>query len=523
MNIPSHEQLCAAENGNKPPLPTKQTIADGVMLHASNAAWLSLDDKYTLFQAVTALVKAGHKDDDVLNAIGVTRQIYYGRIWFSEKDQKAYEDKKKQEAAAAAEPETADVIAHEPKAKKPGWTLQGKIDAVDEVRRSRYEGNITLAQACALQNITVQRFYKWDSLRHVFLAQIRKKERPKVRAEKNGSTDTDSISLRRRGGRKPIFVPLKPETVEERKKLVEGVHELVTQGKTLGKAAKEKGITSKLYHQWSAQIQREQRASEEPKALLEKIKSNDGDTTALRTQFIESMTPVVTRIADTIAYKMSLAGIVVDTQQLISVGLFEGVVQNIDEYDPTKGTPFRAYFSMKIHQRMQDEMRRQDWIPRVERIAQKGYAEKRDQFFKATGRLPTNESEFRDFFQIADDETLVTHTPMMNSMDAQLPYHSRSNDRAMTLHDFLREDTDNVETFAAQRDFAENILSKFSGDARAILQKYYVEGFTMKETGEYLGLSEARISQMHKTIMKTIRKIVEHDPDMPPIMNGEEN
>ncbi len=52
----------------RPPLPTRETIADGVMLQSDDPFWLKKASKYQLYVAVEQYIQQGYTPDDVLHA-----------------------------------------------------------------------------------------------------------------------------------------------------------------------------------------------------------------------------------------------------------------------------------------------------------------------------------------------------------------------------------------------------------------------------------------------------------------------
>jgi len=52
----------------------------------------------------------------------------------------------------------------------------------------------------------------------------------------------------------------------------------------------------------------------------------------------------------------------------------------------------------------------------------------------------------------------------------------------------------------------QNILKEFSQKEQLVIQLYYFEELSLKEISEILGVTESRISQIHKKILRKIRE-----------------
>ena len=84
-----------------PPLPTREEIADGMLRGIEKVASLAREAKYRLYRAVEQLIEQKHTADAVFAAIGVSRALYYERIWFTDEDAAAFETEQKREAKRA--------------------------------------------------------------------------------------------------------------------------------------------------------------------------------------------------------------------------------------------------------------------------------------------------------------------------------------------------------------------------------------------------------------------------------------
>ncbi len=58
------------------------------------------------------------------------------------------------------------------------------------------------------------------------------------------------------------------------------------------------------------------------------------------------------------------------------------------------------------------------------------------------------------------------------------------------------------------REWITSKLPWMGGSDRFILRLYYLEGFSMKQIADCMGVSESRVSQMHRNILRRLRSAV---------------
>jgi RNA polymerase sigma factor FliA len=133
-----------------------------------------------------------------------------------------------------------------------------------------------------------------------------------------------------------------------------------------------------------------------------------------------------------------------------------GLIQAIDRFEPERGIPFEAYAVLRIRGAILDEARQLDVLSRAARHRAKG-----EDARAATISL--------DLLQERGEVVEPTQV-------------AEADDQA--ARDGLREDV-------------ERALAAIPRRERSILASYYDEGLTLAAIGRRLGVSEARISQLH--------------------------
>ncbi|MHC5010260.1 MAG: sigma factor, partial [Planctomycetota bacterium] len=87
-----------------------------------------------------------------------------------------------------------------------------------------------------------------------------------------------------------------------------------------------------------------------------------GDQT-LRNRLIEHYLYLVKVIGNRIAARLPRS---IDVQDLRSAGVF-GLMRAIENFDLSRGTPFESYCATRVRGAILDELRSQDWVPRLVR------------------------------------------------------------------------------------------------------------------------------------------------------------
>jgi RNA polymerase sigma factor for flagellar operon FliA len=189
---------------------------------------------------------------------------------------------------------------------------------------------------------------------------------------------------------------------------------------------------------------------------------------------------------------------VIDWEDLVSVGMM-GLIQAHRRFDPSAGKPFEVYAEFRIKGAILDELRRVDPFSQPHRRKVRKLGTAIQQLTNELGREP-QEAELALFLNL----TLPQVRDLLNQAQAlkfdgveEIDRHALAKDIAVS--GWSRTDLE----IALSR--AISLLDKRN---QTILSLYYYEGLSMAEIADTLGVTEARISQLHSAAIKMLREAV---------------
>ncbi|NNF03599.1 MAG: sigma-70 family RNA polymerase sigma factor [Rhodothermales bacterium] len=191
--------------------------------------------------------------------------------------------------------------------------------------------------------------------------------------------------------------------------------------------------------------------------------------------------------------------------ELYQVGML-AVLQSLDKYDPTEGVRFSSFAYVRIRGAIIDYIRHLDPLPRNRRVKLARVRKATETVSQRLGAMPSEDDvavelgvtasevrTIRSFSAIRHPESLLTpRTPGgLRLLDCM------TDDCAGDLHNSMEwEDVGR---------YLSGLSHILSSRERLILELYYVEDLTLSEIGDLLGVSEARISQIRKKSLQTLR------------------
>ena len=221
-----------------------------------------------------------------------------------------------------------------------------------------------------------------------------------------------------------------------------------------------------------------------------------------RNLLMESYLPLVKYTADRIYAKLPDK---VELDDLVSAGIF-GLMDAIEAFDPERGVKFETYCTPRIRGSILDELRSMDWVPRLVR-ARVHQLERALRTLEAhLGRVPTDsetaaemELDMGDFRRLKRDAATTGLVSLSNKV-------SESDDNDIREIDIINDKKAEDPFIEAQKhDLRDMLINGLARAERLIIILYYYEEMTMKEIGATLDLSEARVSQMHLSLISRLK------------------
>jgi RNA polymerase sigma factor for flagellar operon FliA len=223
----------------------------------------------------------------------------------------------------------------------------------------------------------------------------------------------------------------------------------------------------------------------------------------LRNTLIEHHMPLVRAIAERVLQTLPKS---IELDDLSSAGTF-GLMDAINGFDLSRGIKFKTYCTTRIRGSILDELRSQDWVPRLVRLKAHRLDRAIRQLEGELGRSP-NQLEIAHALGITLDE-LQAHETEANAktiFSLSEKWDDGDEEKEMEKVEILadRKSVNPVDTIQ-QRDALETITGSLTKKERLIILMYYYEGLTMREIGEIMELTESRVCQIHSNVMARLK------------------
>jgi RNA polymerase sigma factor for flagellar operon FliA len=223
----------------------------------------------------------------------------------------------------------------------------------------------------------------------------------------------------------------------------------------------------------------------------------------LRNALMERHYPLVRYIAERLLQTLPKS---IELDDLVSAGLF-GLMDAIRGFDHARNIKFKTYCTTRIRGSILDQLRSQDWVPRLVRL-KAGRIEKALQRLTGEyGREPTHAEMAAELELEHDELSLEMQSASAKTMfSLSDKWEDRDEDSGIEKVDVL-EDRKSVDPIGElhRRDMLHFLTRSLTHKERFIIEQYYHVGHTMREIGEMLSLTESRMCQIHSNVMGRLK------------------
>lgn len=243
----------------------------------------------------------------------------------------------------------------------------------------------------------------------------------------------------------------------------------------------------------------ERQALEEPELLMRQYKETG--SLELRNRLVMHYS----YIAKTVAVKMSSTYHKYATvEEMVNHGAI-ALIDSLERFDPDQGVKFSTYAFTKVRGAIIDYVRKQDWLPRRVRQTDILITKAEDQLTSELGRPPTREEMAARL-----NMPLAKYDKCVQEMSGESVYSFEallSTPMQMNLFRLQGDEMDPEERMDEQelRQELANAIDSLNEQERTVLSLYYYENLTMREIGQVMGVSEQRIGQINRKLIRKLR------------------
>ena len=211
---------------------------------------------------------------------------------------------------------------------------------------------------------------------------------------------------------------------------------------------------------------------------------------SFKKELITNYMPAVKAMASRLKERLPSS---VEFNDLVSIG-YEELVKLSHRYDSKKNDNFWGYAKKRIYGSMLDFLRSLDTLSRNDRKLVKEIDKIINEYTNEYGIMPTNE--------YLSEVLGVNIEKIKKARRADEVYSVMPIEEQMGFYEDVSKKIEEEELVNAIK----AVLKTLNEKEQLIIQLYYFEELSLKEIAEILEISESRVSQLHKKIIKKLRE-----------------
>jgi RNA polymerase sigma factor for flagellar operon FliA len=212
----------------------------------------------------------------------------------------------------------------------------------------------------------------------------------------------------------------------------------------------------------------------------------------LRNRLVLQYAPLVKYVAGRLRTRMPDS---VDPDDLVSDGVL-GLMDAIERFEPARGLSFQTFAVPRIRGAIIDGMRSMDFVPRSVRDKLRTIQRAQVILEERLGR-------------VAEDEEVAREVGIPVQQLRDLVRQANSNHANLDDFDLADELSSAADHHVEQGDVNASLMrvvDQLGERDQVIIALYYFEGLTLAEIGQVLGVTESRVSQVHRRATTILRE-----------------
>lgn len=221
------------------------------------------------------------------------------------------------------------------------------------------------------------------------------------------------------------------------------------------------------------------------------------DKNKLITYYARLIKPIAQRVNISLGYQASV-------EDLESDGIF-GLIDAIEKYDLNANNSFETYAAFRIKGAIIDEVRRKDWYSRHTRMK-----------FKAYDAALVQIEDQNPTISLDEKRKLISKKMNVDISEIYKIEQQLNNNKFVSLEEYLEIGNDVASTNndcnpeieyleKEQKEVLIKALENLFDNERQIISLYYYNELTFTEIAKIMGISESRISVVHKRAITKLK------------------
>lgn len=183
------------------------------------------------------------------------------------------------------------------------------------------------------------------------------------------------------------------------------------------------------------------------------------------------------------------------------------MIDAINKFDAEKGAKFSSYSYIKIKSAILDEIRNQSPISKHNLTKVNKYNRVVEKLQSKLLREPTS-YEIAKELNVSEKELhdIESNIDMLNIVSLNYVIFEDTNETVQdVISDREEEAPENIIEEEEKLEILSKAISNLNEREKLILSLYYYEDLNLKEIGKVLGVSESRVSQLHRKSIRNLR------------------